>query len=491
MIRTLRMRFICIAMLAVALVLLLIIGSINLLNYRNVVRDADTILTILQENGGRFPEGRRDDSVPPPDKRISRSLMPSAEDGTEDNGDTGDLFAYRSENTSEDLYSSQSYDDPEDVYEDWDQDSTEQYDSEWARELEAWNSAESSRPFGRKTSLTEETPFESRYFSVTTDENGNISSYDFTSIAAVEEDDLTELSQTVLSSEREKGFWKQYRYIRYTGNGTTTLLFLDCGRTLDNARTFLLVSILVSLLGLAAVLLLVVLLSGRAIRPVQESYDKQKRFITDAGHELKTPLTIIDADISVAEMENGPSEWLDDVKAQTKRLAGLTNDLIYLSRMDEGQAGLQMIDFPLSDVVTDTVQSFRGRAQIEEKILTASIEPMVSCHGDEKSITKLLTILLDNAVKYTCEKGDITVSLQKKSKYIELIVQNDTETIDPASIPHFFDRFYRADSSRNSSRGGYGIGLSIAQAVVAAHKGRISASAPSETSLRITVQLPC
>ena len=116
---------------------------------------------------------------------------------------------------------------------------------------------------------------------------------------------------------------------------------------------------------------------------------------------------------------------------------------------------------------------------------------MISCEGDEKSLTKLITILLDNAVKYTSEKGDISVSLHKKSKNIELIVQNDVESVDPASLPHFFDRFYRADSSRNSSSGGYGIGLSIAQAIVTAHKGRITASAPSETSLRITVLLPC
>ena len=444
MIRTLRFRFIRLAMLSVALVLLLIIGTINLLNYRNVIRDADTLLGVLQENGGHFPGEMRDGSTPPP--------------------------ALRNEPIPAD----------------------DEFDSDWARELAEWNDSESPRPFGRKGSLTEETPFETRYFTVTLDENNEISSYDFTSIAAVAEDDLEELSQTaILSSPKQKGFWKQYRYVRYTEDGETMLLFLDCGRSLDNARTFLFVSVLVSLLGLAGVLLLVILLSGRVIRPVQESYDKQKRFITDAGHELKTPLTIIDADISVAEMESGPSEWLDDVKAQTKRLAGLTNDLIYLSRMDEGHADMQMIDFPFSDVVNDTAQSFRARAQIEEKTLTASVEPMLSCYGDEKALTKLVTILLDNAVKYAREKGDITVSLKKKSKYLELIVQNDVESVDSESLPHFFDRFYRADASRNSSTGGYGIGLSIAQAVVAAHKGRISASAPDNATLRITVLLPC
>ncbi len=457
MIRTLRFRFIRLAMLSVALVLFLIIGTINVLNYRNVVRDADMILGILTDNGGHFPGAGRENRIPPHD-------MPSPE--------------------QDDFIPAVPYDAPDPEYE-------EETDTTWAQEMEAWNNAEDERPFGRKGSLSEETPFESRYFSVTLNEDNSIDTYDFTSIAAVEEADLEELSQTVLKSSHQKGFWRQYRYVTWEEDGKTTLLFLDCGRSLENAQTFLLFSILVSLLGLAGVLLLVVLLSGRVIRPVQESYEKQKQFITDAGHELKTPLTIIDADISVAEMEGGPSEWLDDVKIQTKRLAGLTNDLIYLSRMDEGQADMQMIDFPLSDVVADTVQSFRARAQLEQKTLSASIEPMISCEGDEKSLTKLITILLDNAVKYTSEKGDISVSLHKKSKNIELIVQNDVESVDPASLPHFFDRFYRADSSRNSSSGGYGIGLSIAQAIVTAHKGRITASAPSETSLRITVLLPC
>ena len=489
MIRTLRLRFIRLAMLSVALVLFLIIGAINILDYRNVVRDADTILSILQDNNGHFPGSGHGEDAPPPDLH---SLSP-------------DDFISASGAVSPDRFSSGA-----DVLSEKESDMDEMYDTEqsdfddggisgnkddidntWARELEAWNNSESGRPFGRHGNLSEETPFESRYFSVTLDESGNIGSYDFTSIAAVEEEDLEELSRTVLVSARQTGFWNQYRYVRYTENGTEKILFLDCGRSLENAHTFLLFSVLVSLLGLAGVLLLVVLLSGRVIRPVQESYEKQKRFITDAGHELKTPLTIIDADISVAEMESGPSEWLDDVKAQTKRLAGLTNDLIYLSRMDEGQADMQMIDFPLSDMVSDAVQSFRARAQIEEKNLYASIEPMLSFYGDEKSLTKLVTILLDNAVKYAKEKGDITVSLQKKTRNIELVVQNDADTVDPASLPHFFDRFYRADSSRNSSRGGYGIGLSIAQAIVTAHKGKISASAPSGTSLRITVQLPC
>jgi len=119
---------------------------------------------------------------------------------------------------------------------------------------------------------------------------------------------------------------------------------------------------------------------------VAESYEKQKRFITDAGHEIKTPLTIIDADTSILEMEYGENEWLDDIQVQTKRLAGLTNDLIYLSRMEEKQTKTTMIEFPFSEVISEEAQSFQGLAKVKGKNFMVDIEPMLSLKGDEKTI---------------------------------------------------------------------------------------------------------
>ncbi len=424
MIRSLRIRFIRTAMLAVTVVLFLLIGTIDLLNYRSVIQDAEAVLTVLAENDGAFP-----DMAPGGDAPRHDGPPPA-------------------------------------------------------------QTADSRDPWRDRRALTVETPFESRYFSVTLDADGQVTSCDMSRIAAIDEDEAAELAGTVLISGRTSGFCGRYRYRKATGNGSTTIFFLDCQRSLSDAQAFLLASVLVSLLGLAGVLLLVILLSGRVVRPVQESYEKQKRFITDAGHELKTPLTIIDADISVAEMESGASEWLDDIRTQTKRLSGLTNDLIYLSRMDEGASNLQPVDFLLSDAVTDAARSFRSRIQLEGKTLETHIDPTIGCHGDEPSLTRLVTILLDNAVKYSSDRGTISVSLKQKGKFRELIVENDTDTVDPDMLAHLFDRFYRADASRSSERGGYGIGLSIAQAVVAAHKGTIAASSPDGKRLRITVDLP-
>ena len=240
-------------------------------------------------------------------------------------------------------------------------------------------------------------------------------------------------------------------------------------------QTFLVTSFFVSIFGVSTVFILVVLLSKRAIEPVAESYEKQKRFITDAGHEIKTPLTIIDADTSILEMEYGENEWLDDIQVQTKRLAGLTNDLIYLSRMEEKQTKTTMIEFPFSEVISEEAQSFQGLAKVKGKNFMVDIEPMLSLKGDEKTIRQLISILLDNAAH--------------KGKNIILSIYNTSQPLTKENIDHLFDRFYRTDESRNSKTGGYGIGLSVAKAVVEAHHGKIVASSEDGNSLLITVIL--
>ena len=236
-------------------------------------------------------------------------------------------------------------------------------------------------------------------------------------------------------------------------------------------------------------LILVIVLSKKIVKPVIESYEKQKRFITDAGHEIKTPLTVIDADAEVLEMDCGDNEWLKDIRKQTAKLKDLTNNLIYLSRMEENQDKVVMIDFPISDIVEETAASFQALAVTQEKRFDCEIEPMLTCYGNEQNIQRLLEILLDNALKYSNAGGHISVKLKKNGKGIILSVYNTAEHVSKENISHIFERFYRLDESRNSKTGGYGIGLSIANAIVQAHKGKITAETEDEKSLKITVQL--
>lgn len=347
------------------------------------------------------------------------------------------------------------------------------------------------RDFFDLPGLSPETPYESRFFSVLLDGAGQVLQTDTDQIAAVDEEGAAVYARTVAGSGRDAGFWGDYRYLVLAQGENTRVIFLDCGRSLSSFRATLLASLALSLLGLLAVLVLLLILSHRIVRPVAESYEKQKRFITDAGHELKTPMTIIGADADLLEMECGENQWLTDIRRQAQRLTGLTNELIYLSRMEEEQPRLQCIEFPLSDVAEEMAASFQGPARSQDKELAVRIAPMVSCTGDEKAIRQLLSILLDNALKYSPAGGRLELRLERQGRGVQLTVTNTTaRPVEREALSHLFDRFYRADQSRSSQTGGYGLGLSIARSIVQAHRGKIRAERSGEDTLSILVTLP-
>lgn len=343
---------------------------------------------------------------------------------------------------------------------------------------------------GERPKMSLEIPYESRYFSVLLDENGNVILTDTSKIVSVDTEKAIEYASEIWKRKTEKGFLDEYRYWKCSYNGEVRIIFLDCRRQLDNFQNFLLTTFGVSSIGLFAVFVLMVYLSARIVKPFSDNYEKQKRFITDAGHELKTPLTVIEADTEILEMDFGENEWLLDIQGQTKRLEDLTNALVMLSRVEEGTNREMKIELPLSDIVEEVCHAFQAPAKVQGKSLNSTITSMISMKGDEKAIRGLITILLDNAVKYTNENGYISVGLEKKKNRIYLSVFNTTEHISKEQISHLFDRFYRADSSRNSQTGGYGLGLSIAAATVESHRGKFIAETEDEKSLRITVVFP-
>ena len=246
-----------------------------------------------------------------------------------------------------------------------------------------------------------------------------------------------------------------------------------------------------ALAGYLAFFFIILFFSGKIIRPVAESYEKQKQFITDAGHEIKTPLAIIQADVDVLELDYEGNEWLEDIRKQTKRLASLTNDLVYLSRMEESGTTMQMLPFPLSDVISETAASFQALAQTQNKAFECNVEPMISFTGDEKAIRQLVNILMDNALKYSPSQGQVTLNVQKQNRQIRMSIYNTTaEPLQKEKLHLLFERFYRMDTSRSSQTGGYGIGLSVAKAIVNAHGGKIQAVTEAGNSLEIVVTLP-
>ena len=336
-----------------------------------------------------------------------------------------------------------------------------------------------------------EVPFESRFFSVEYDAaTGEVVQIDTGHIISVSPRTAVTMADQVRAGKTGSGFLRTFRFLRHTENGRVRIIFLDCGRKLDSFYNFLLASILISLLGCTIVGILLIVLSSRIVRPLSESYEKQKQFITNAGHEIKTPLTIIRADMDVLEMEFGENEWLQDIQKQTRKLTALTNDLVMLSRMEEDRTMVPMIEFPLSDVVSEAAEDFHTSAQAQHKQLCLQIQPMLSFTGNEKSIHQLVTLLLDNALKYSPADSTITLSLAAQGRTVRLRVCNVSAYSLPAgNLNVLFERFYRADPVR-SNIGGHGIGLSVAKAIAEQHKGKIHASSPDGTALMITVTFP-
>ena len=339
--------------------------------------------------------------------------------------------------------------------------------------------------------MTLETPHESRYFSVLFSSTGDVIRTDTSRIKAIDEETAIQYAHQAVATNRVCDYIDHYRFRISSEEDALRITFLDCGREFSSFRIFLLISVYMALAGYGTFFFVILFFSKRLLLPITESYEKQRQFITNAGHEIKTPLAIINADVDVLAMEYGENEWLEGIQAQVKRLAGLTNDLVYLSRMEETENNLQMIEFPFSDVVSETAQAFQGIAQASGKQLQCRVEPMLSLNGNEKSIRQLVNILLDNAMKYSPEDGKVALSAERQGRYIHLSVWNTTIVpVEKQNLSHIFERFYRLDSSRSTQTGGYGIGLSVAKAIVTAHNGKISAATQDGHSLQIHVQLP-
>lgn len=341
------------------------------------------------------------------------------------------------------------------------------------------------------SNMSPETPYESRFFSVLLTQSGEILSAETNRIAVIDEQEAAVYGAEAFHTQRTKGFIDEYRFARKPDGDNIRITFLDCGRNLHAFRTFLRMSILMSLCGFIIVFVIFSFCAGRMIRPIAESYEKQKRFITDAGHELKTPLTIINANVDVLEMEFGENECLRDIQQQTRRLTAMTNELVLLSRMEEPGNNLSKIEFSISETVAEAAIPFRILAQQQDKHFICQLQPGLTMKGNQKTIFQLVSILMDNAIKYSPTGGTVSIRLSKLGRILHLVVYNTASyTITKEILIHVFDRFYRTDPSRNSETGGYGIGLSVAQAIVNAHDGKIQATTPDEQSFQISVVLP-
>lgn len=436
MVKKLRKKFVITAMLSLLLILIIMIGIINIVNLHSIYQDADNLLAILTTNNGEFPGMigfENNDNRENKDNRNNKEFRPP------NDGFVPDMpFTFARLNNTR----------------------------------------------------SAEMPYQSRYFYVTFDNTGAISEINLSHIAAITEEYATNYANSVYSSSKEKGIYHSYRYKKAVkDDGSTLIVFIDLSSSLFSALKLLSQSLLVGALALIAMFILVYIFSSQAVAPVVESLEKQKRFITDAGHELKTPLAVISANIDVLELETGKSEWTSSIRNQIKRMNSLVKNLLTLSRMDEERINVVFSDFDLSQVINETATSFQTVAESKDKKYRVDITDGIHITGDKNAMNQLASLLLDNAIKYSSDKGSIHVTLSK-DKNVVFEVSNTCDSIPSGNLDRLFDRFYRADSSRSRETGGYGIGLSVARAIAISHGGNIEAVRDGDKIIRFIVTLP-
>ncbi len=335
-----------------------------------------------------------------------------------------------------------------------------------------------------------ETPYSTRYFVLYYAADGTLDMADLKHIAAVTEEDADRYLAEALGCGEGMGYTGNYKYyVSRVGEERYMAVFLDCRREMNSIRTFALISLLVAVSCGALVYVLIWLFSKKAIGPAVKSAEKQKRFITDASHELKTPLTVIATSLKVLEMEVGKQKWIDKAQAQTNNMTQLVSDMVTLARLDEEKPTLRFTRFDVSGVVAETAESFRDFAAARGHTLEVEVAPGLFCCGDAYAVRQLVSVLMDNAVKYADSGSIIRLSLEKEKKGVVLRTSNACAGLDARELDKLFDRFYRPDRSRSKQTGGFGIGLSIARSIAEAHRGSIRAECPEEGRIQFVAAL--
>lgn len=283
--------------------------------------------------------------------------------------------------------------------------------------------------------------------------------------------------------------YKTYRedYLAYDSSSAYCIVALDVSDTITMFHQFTikLLSILIVILVLLSCL--VCALSFIVVKPIKDTFSKQKMFISDASHELKTPLTIISASTDVIRKDPVNAQWINNIKSQTQRLEGLVNDMLTLAKSDEAKFTVCPTRVNLSEVVTDCVLPFEALAYEKGKQLSLSVEKDVFANCDLNCVKKVITILTDNAVKYAEERSVIYVSLVKEGDKAVFTTKNDGSIIHEKDSNRIFERFYRGDASRSRESGGSGLGLSIAKSYADANKWKLYAKSVYGKTMTITL----
>ena len=332
---------------------------------------------------------------------------------------------------------------------------------------------------------------ESRWFSVRESADGELTPQSQQLWETSGEDSRLELARQALDSGRTEAFLGDYLYVVRTTDAGRTVTFLNGETRIAAARTLALISAAACVGGILLAWLLVALASRKAVEPTLRNMEAQKRFITDASHELKTPLSVISASMELLQTEIPGNQWVRRTQKQTAVMRRLVDELVFLSRMEEENPTLEIVPLQVRPLLRETAEPFAAMAEFQGRELEVEAEDGLWINGDRDSVSRMFSTLFDNAVKYAAGQGKILVSARADGRQIAVSFSNEvSEPLSKEQCDRMFDRFYRTDPSRSKEKKeGFGIGLAIAAAVAENHGGSISA-VMEDNRLVITCLLP-
>lgn len=327
--------------------------------------------------------------------------------------------------------------------------------------------------------IDEETSYTTRFFTVKIKEDGSVFGVDTSKTQRVSPIEAEMFGKNALAGEHSLHMEEfYYCTVVPTDVEEYLVIFLDVRADLYIFQSFLLSSVMICLVSLLCVFVLLLCLSRKAVSPIVKTYGRQKEFITDMSHELKTPLAIVKANTEVLEMEHGDSPWTKSNHKQIEKLDHLIQTLLSLAKLEEEVMKGKPEECSLSLLVEEAGENLRVLVEQQRKSLSLKVKPQVKFSGDSVGLRQLLDILLDNALKYSLEGSEISLSLTQEKHHIQIRVENRCEGLTKGSYDQWFQRFYRAEGSRNSETGGFGLGLSMAKTWVKNHHGKITAFSP-------------
>ncbi|MGI6743166.1 MAG: sensor histidine kinase [Eubacteriales bacterium] len=329
----------------------------------------------------------------------------------------------------------------------------------------------------------------SRFFVVRSDAGGNIVDVNIDQISSIDWETAKNYALKVLKANKESGRVDGYKYaVKQLGSGKLTF-FMDTSEQNESFYMILFVSAAIAVLCWVILLIIVILFSGKVIRPVIAGMEKQKQFITNAGHEMKTPLAIIQSNNDTMVLIHGENKYNANIRNQTKRLNVLMTNLLTLAKLDE-EIPLPTETVNISEVTNELLPVYIEGAQTRNLQFDVRIEPNMVIQTNKDSFRQILMILLDNALKYTPDSGYIYLSIMRDCRKIQIIEENSCDPLIEPDPERLFERFYRGDSARTQTKesSGYGIGLSAARAVCENFGGKLTAEYPSAESIRFTAK---